>query len=171
MTNKKIGSIIYLSFKGKGNIYMIDLKKIVADIETYSDKHFNELSHFNNRVIDDALYLLLDEVMNENDVDYVKDFTELSYYISQCRFERTLTYNDFVELVSGASIGICGTYETYKHYLSPLEFEAYQNDTLDMSKMRGYNKGLCDIYLQAESICNAYMQLRHFVDIQELLNK
>lgn len=150
---------------------MIDLKKIVADIETYSDKHFNELSHFNNRVIDDALYLLLDEVMNENDIDYVKDFTELSYYISQCRFERTLTYNDFIELVSGASIGICGTYETYKHYLSPLEFEAYQNDTLDMSKMRGYNKGLCDIYLQAESLYNAYMLIRHFVDIQELLNK
>lgn len=148
---------------------MIDLKKIVADIETYSDKHFDELSHFSNRVIDDALYLLLDEVMNENDIDYVKDFTELSYYISQCRFERTLTYNDFVELVSGASLGIVGTNETYKHYLSPLEFEAYENDTLDMSKMKGYKNGLCDIYLQADSLYNAYKLIRHFVEIQELL--
>lgn len=150
---------------------MIDLKKVVADIETYSDKHFNELSHFNNRVIDDALYLLLDEVMNENDIDYVKDFTELSYYISQCRFKRTLTYSDFVELVQGASLGICDTYKIYKRYLSPLEFEAYQNDTLDMSKMNGYKKGLCDIYLQADSLYNAYMLIRHFVDIQELLYK
>ena len=148
---------------------MIDLKKIVADIETYSDKHFDELSHFSNRVIDDALYLLLDEVMNENDIDYIKDFTELSYYISQCRFERTLTYNDFVELVSGASLGIVGTNETYKHYLSPLEFEAYENDTLDMSKMKGYKNGLCDIYLQADSLYNAYKLIRHFVEIQELL--
>lgn len=161
---------MYLSFERKGK-NMIDLKKIVADIETYSDKHFDELSYFNNRVIEDALYLLLDEVMNENDIDYVKDFTELSYYISQCRFERTLTYNDFVELVSGASIGIVGTYETYKHYLSFSEFEAYQNDTLDMSKMKGYKKGLCDIYLQADSLYNAYMLIRHFVEIQELLNK
>lgn len=150
---------------------MIDLNKIVSDIETYSDKHFDDLSYFNNRVIDDALYLLLDEVMNENDIDYVKDFTELSYYISQCRFERTLTYNDFVELVSGASLGIVGTYETFEKYLKPSDFEKWKNDELDMSKMRGYNKGLCDIYLQAESLYNAYKLIRHFVDIQELLNK
>lgn len=148
---------------------MIDLKKIVSDIETYSDKHFDELSHFSNRVIDDALYLLLDEVMNENDIEYVKDFTELSYYISQCRFNRTLTYSDFLELVQGASLGIVGTYKTYKHYLSPLEFEAYENDTLDMSKMKGYKNGLCDIYLQTDSLYNAYKLIRHFADIQELL--
>ena len=148
---------------------MIDLKKIVADIETYSDKHFDELSYFNNRVIDDALYLLLDEVMNENDIEYVKDGVELSYYISQCRFNRRLDFNDFVELVSGASLGIVGTAETFKHYLKPSDFEKWKNDELDMSKMRGYNKGLCDIYLQAESLYNAYKLIRHFVDIQELL--
>lgn len=148
---------------------MIDLKKIVSDIETYSDKHFDELSYFNNRVIEDALYLLLDEVMNENDIDFVKDTIELSYIVSQCRFKRILNFSDFVELVGGASLGIVGTYETFKHYLKPSEFNAWENDLLDMSKMKGYKKGLCDIYLQAESLYRAYKLILKFCDIQDLL--
>lgn len=148
---------------------MIDLKKIVSDIETYSDKHFDELSYFNNRVIEDALYLLLDEVMNENDIDFVKDTIELSYLVSQCRFKRILNFSDFVELVGGASLGIVGTYETFKHYLKPSEFSDWENDLLDMSKMKGYKKGLCDIYLQAESLYRAYKLILKFCDIQDLL--
>lgn len=160
---------MYLSFERKGKQNMIDLKKIVADIETYSDKHFDELSYFNNRVIEDALYLLLDEVMNENDIDFVKDTTELSYLVSQCRFKRILNFSDFVELVGGASLGIVCTDEIFKHYLKPSDFNDWKNDLLDMSKMKGYKKGLCDIYLQAESLYRAYKLILKFCDIQELL--
>lgn len=149
---------------------MIDLNKIVSDIENYSDRHFDELSHFNNRVIDDALYLLLDEVMNENDIEYVKDGVELSYYISQCRFNRRLDFNDFLELVSGASLGIVGTSETFKHYLTKEDFEKWKNDELDMTQFLGHKKGLEDIYLQAESLYNAYHLILKFCEIQAMLN-
>lgn len=149
---------------------MIDLKKIVADIETYSDKYFDELSYFNNRVIEDALYLLLDEVMNENDIDFVQDTIELSYLVSQCRFKRILNFSDFVELVGGASLGIVGTAETFKHYLKPSDFEKWKNDELDMTKFLGHKKGLEDIYLQAESLYNAYHLILKFCEIQTLLN-
>ena len=129
------------------------------------------MSYFNNRVIEDALYLLEDEVISDG-VTEVNGAVDLAYHISQCRVkDRGLIFSDFVELVNGASLGIVGTYETFEKYLKPSDFEKWKNDELDMSKMRGYNKGLCDIYLQAESLYNAYKLIRHFVDIQELLNK
>ena len=108
-------------------------------------------------------------IFNENDIDFVKDTIELSYLVSQCRFKRILNFSDFVELVSGASLGIVGTCETFKHYLKPSEFNDWENDLLDMSKMKGYKKGLCDIYLQADSLYKAYKLILKFCDIQDLL--
>jgi hypothetical protein len=115
-------------------------------------------------VIEDALSLIEDEVITENNVSKVKDIYELGYYISQCRFkDKLLGFNDFLELVSGASLGICGTEEIYQKYLDADQFKAYQHDTLDMSKMRGYKKGLCDVYLEAEAYYKAFMLIHNII--------
>lgn len=147
---------------------MIDLKKIVADIEVYKISH--ELSHNAKLVIEDALYLLKDEVISKG-ITEVNGAVDLAYHISQCRIQdRGLTFSDFVELVNGASLGICGTYETFKHYLTEEDFAKWQNDTLDMSKFLGHKKGLEDIYLQANFLYDAYHLIIKFCEIQALLN-
>lgn len=147
---------------------MIDLKKIVADIEVYKMSH--ELSHNAKLVVEDALYLLEDEVISEG-ITEVNNAVDIAYYISQCRVkDRGLIFSDFVELVNGASIGICGTYETFEHYLSEEDFAKWQNDTLDMTKFLGHKKGLEDIYLQALFLYDAYHLIIKFCEMQVLLN-
>lgn len=142
----------------------IDLNLVIANIESIRDTNWDHLTHFNKMVIEDALSLIEDEVITENNVTKVKDIYELGYYISQCRFkDRLLGFNDFLELVSGASLGICGTEEIYQRYLDAEQFKAYQNDTLDMSKMRGYKRGLCDMYLQAEAYYKAFTLIFHII--------
>lgn len=142
----------------------INLKLVIANIESIRDTNWDHLTHFNKMVIEDALSLIEDEVITENNVTKVKDIYELGYYISQCRFkDKLLGFNDFLELVSGASLGICGTEEIYQRYLDADQFKAYQNDTLDMSKMRGYKKGLCDMYLQAEAYYKAFTLISHII--------
>lgn len=143
----------------------IDLNLVIANLESIRDTNWDHLTHFNKMVIEDALSLIEDEVITENNVTKVKDIYELGYYISQCRFkDRLLGFNDFLELVSGASLGICCTEEIYQRYLDADQFKAYQNDTLDMSKMRGYKKGLCDMCLQAEAYYQAYTLILHIIN-------
>ena len=85
----------------------IDLNLVIANLESIRDTNWDQLTHFNKMVIEDALSLIEDEVITENNVTKVKDIYELGYYISQCRFkDRLLGFNDFLELVSGASLGI-----------------------------------------------------------------
>lgn len=147
---------------------MIDLNKIVSAIENYADTQ--ELSHMGKLIVDDALYLLIDEVIGEG-ITEVKTTVDLAYHISQCRVkDRGLTFNDFIELVSGASLGIVGTSETFKHYLTKEDFAKWQNDELDMSKFLGHKKGLEDIYLQAEYLYDAYHLILKFCELQALLN-
>lgn len=147
---------------------MIDLKKIVSDIEVYKMSH--ELSHNAKLVIEDALYLLEDEVISEG-VTEINGSVDLAYYISQCRVkDRGLIFSDFVELVNGASLGIVGTYETFERYLKPSDFEKWKNDELDMTKFLGHKKGLEDIYLQANFLYDAYHLIIKFCEIQTLLN-
>lgn len=142
----------------------IDLNLVIKNIENIRDTNWEHLTHFNKMVIEDALSLIEDEVITENNVSKVKDIYELGYYISQCRFkDRLLGFNDFFELVSGASLGICGTEEIYQRYLDADQFKAYQNDTLDMSKMRGYKRGLCDVYLEAEAYHKAFTLIVHII--------
>ncbi|HIE2800040.1 TPA: hypothetical protein ACXLHF_003984 [Klebsiella pneumoniae] len=148
---------------------MIDLKKIVVAIENYADSQ--ELSHKGKLIVDDALYLLLDEVMDEG-ITEINGAVDLAYHISQCRVEnRGLTFSDFVELVNGASLGIVCTDEIFKHYLTEEDYAKWQNDTLDMSKFLGHKKGLEDIYLQAEYLYDAYHLILKFCEIQTLLNE
>lgn len=147
---------------------MIDLKKIVVAIENYADSQ--ELSHKGKLIVDDALYLLLDEVMDEG-ITEINGAVDLAYHISQCRVEnRGLTFSDFVELVNGASLGIVCTDEIFKHYLTEEDYAKWQNDTLDMSKFLGHKKGLEDIYLQAEYLYDAYHLILKFCELQVLLN-
>lgn len=153
--------------KRKGK-HMIDLNKIVSAIENYADSQ--ELSHMGKLIVDDALYLLIDEVIGEG-VTEIKGIVDLAYHISQCRVkDRGLIFSDFVELVNGASLGIVGTDETFKHYLTKEDYAKWQNDTLDMSKFLGHKKGLEDIYLQAEYLYDAYHLILKFCELQVLLN-
>lgn len=147
---------------------MIDLNKIVVAIENYADSQ--ELSHMGKLIVDDALYLLVDEVIGEG-ITEIKTTVDLAYHVSQCRVEnRGLTFNDFVELVSGASLGIVGTYKTFKRYLTKEDFEKWENDTLDMSKFLGHKKGLEYIYLQAKYLYEGYHLILKFCELQVLLN-
>ena len=147
---------------------MIDLNKVVSAIENYANSQ--ELSHNGKLIVEDALYLLIDEVIDEG-ITEVNTIVDLAYHISQCRVEnRGLTFNDFIELVSGASLGIVGTSETFKHCLTKEDFEKWQNDTLDMSKFLGHKKGLEDIYLQALFLYDAYHLIIKFCELQVLLN-
>lgn len=147
---------------------MIDLKKIVVAIENYANSQ--ELSHNGKLIVEDALYLLEDEVISEG-VTEVNTIVDLAYHISQCRVKnRGLTFNDFIELVSGASLGIVGTAETFKHYLTEEDYAKWQTDTLDMSKFLGHKKSLEDIYLQAEYLYDAYHLIIKFCELQVLLN-
>ena len=142
----------------------IDLNLVIANLENIRDTNWDHLTHFNKMVIEDALSLIEDEVITENNVSKVKDIYELGYYISQCRFkDRLLGFNDFLELVSGAGLGIVDTEQIYRRYLDADQFKAYQNDTLDMSKMRGYKRGLCDMYLQAEAYYKAFTLIFHII--------
>lgn len=158
---------MYLSFERKGK-NMIDLRKIASDIEVYKMSH--ELSHNAKLVIEDALYLLEDEVISEG-VTEVNNAVDIAYYISQCRVkDRGLIFSDFVELVNGASLGIVCTDEIFKHYLTEEDYAKWQNDILDMSKFLGHKKGLEDIYLQANFLYDAYHLIIKFCEIQTLLN-
>ena len=147
---------------------MIDLNKIVSAIENYADSQ--ELSHMGKLIVEDALYLLIDEVIDEG-VTEINTIVDLAYHISQCTVEnRGLTFNDFIKLVGGASLGIVGTDETFKRYLSKEDYEKWQNDELDMSKLLGHKKGLEDIYLQAKYLYEAYHLIIKFCELQVLLN-
>lgn len=147
---------------------MIDLNKIVSAIENYADSQ--ELSHVGKLIVDDALYLLVDEVIGEG-ITEINTIVDLAYHISQCTVQdRGLTFNDFVKLVSGASLGIVGTYETFERYLKPSDFEKWKNDELDMTKFLGHKKGLEDICLQAKYLYEAYHLIIKFCELQVLLN-
>lgn len=147
---------------------MIDLKKVKLAIENYADSQ--ELSHNGKLIVDDALYLLIDEVMDKG-ITEVNGAVDLAYHISQCRVkDRGLIFSDFVELVNGASLGIVCTDEIFKRYLTEEDYAKWQNDTLDMSKFLGHKKGLEDIYLQALFLYDAYHLIIKFCELQALLN-
>lgn len=147
---------------------MIDLKKVKLAIENYADSQ--ELSHNGKLIVEDALYLLVDEIMDKG-ITEVNGAVDLAWHISTCTVQdRGLTFNDFIKLVGGASIGIVGTDKTFKRYLSKEDYEKWQNDELDMSKLLGHNKGLEDIYLQAEFLYDAYHLIIKFCELQALLN-
>lgn len=154
-----------LSYETKGkHMKQVNLKLVIAELEHLKDISVN---YFARKSLEDAQDMI-QEAMEENDVTYVSDITELALMISGNRFDY-LTSAKFRELIQGASIGLCCTFSIFNRYLSESDFELWKNDKLDMSHMQGYDKGLCDVYLEASAYYKGWCAIeRIFRNIQEL---
>lgn len=146
---------------------MIDLNKVISELESYKNRNYGDLTVFKRAVIDDAIDMLTTEVIDEHEITKVGDITELSTYINQGKRATYLTTDDFLHLIQNCSIGLCCTWSIFKRYLEPSEFELWENDELDMSRFRGHDKNLEDVYLEAKAYKQAYDLICDFCRITE----
>lgn len=140
---------------------MIDLNLVLRELNHL--KTIPTESHFNKMVIDDAISIIEDDVIQEYNVTSVNGIKDIIRMFSNKNFDDYLTFNRVLYLVQGASIGLCSTYNIYKRYLSESDFELWKNDKLDLSKFEGHKHDLEDVYLETKALYKAFKLIERIV--------
>lgn len=140
---------------------MIDLNLVLRELNHL--KTIPTDSHFNKMVIDDAVSIIEDDVIQEYNVTSVNGIKDIIRMFSNKNFDDYLTFNRVLYLVQGSSIGLCSTYNIYKRYLSESDFELWKNDKLDLSKFEGHKHSLEDVYLESKALYKAFKLIERIV--------